>query len=178
MTCEFHALLVDELPRMGKYALTLTHGNHALADDLLQETALKACRAQGQFVVGTNFKAWIWRILRNEYIAIYRHQRKAPRPMEGLDETFFSREGDQESKAMSREAFQAFGKLSEDRRAILLLQCWDDLCYEDIAKLLGCPVGTVRSRISRARRDLHRLMEDNVVPQTRKVPPSDSRIHM
>jgi RNA polymerase sigma-70 factor (ECF subfamily) len=171
MTCEFHELLVNELARMGRYALTLASGNKTVAEDLLQETAMKACGAQSQFVRGTNFKAWLWRILRNEYIAVYRGWKKAPLAIEGLDESLFGREGDQESKAVSGEMLRAFGRLPEARRNILMLKFWDELRYDEIAVVLGCPVGTVRSRISRARRELHGLMHAEAA-----VPPAGRRL--
>lgn len=75
MASEFHENLVSMLPQLRAYAMTLTR-NRAAADDLLQETSLKAWRAQAQFNPGTNFKAWMYCILRNEYISSLRRNKR------------------------------------------------------------------------------------------------------
>jgi RNA polymerase sigma-70 factor (ECF subfamily) len=150
MTHDFRDLLLSEMPRMRGYALALTRDRSA-ADDLLQETAVKAWQAQAQFTLGTNFKAWIYRILRNEFLTTCRRKTRAPVSIELLAPEFFGREGDQEAHVITGEVLRAMDQLSKDQREALLLAAGSGLGYQEIADTLRCSIGTVKSRLWRAR---------------------------
>lgn len=150
MADEFQTMLLEHLPRLQAYAIMLTR-DRALAEDLLQETALRALRAQTQFTMGTNFTAWIYKILRNEYISSLRRKKRQPVPLEDMPAEFLSRRGEQENDVLSREIIQAMDKLQHGQREVLILICASGLSYEEAAVALGCSVGTIKSRLWRAR---------------------------
>ena len=149
-TNEFHDMLLQHLPRLQAYAIMLTR-DRALAEDLLQETSLRALRAQNQFTMGTNFTAWIYKILRNEYISSLRRKKRQPVPIEDMPAEFLSRKGEQENDVLSREIIQAMDQLQHGQREVLILICASGLSYEEAAEALGCSVGTIKSRLWRAR---------------------------
>ena len=150
MANQFHEMLLEHLPRLQAYAIMLTR-DRALAEDLLQETALRALRAQSQFTLGTNFTAWIYKILRNEYISSLRRKKRQPVQIEDMPAEFLSRRGEQENDVLSREIIHAMDKLQHGQREVLILICASGLSYEEAADALGCSVGTIKSRLWRAR---------------------------
>jgi len=144
-------------------------GNATDADDLVQETYARALRAAGQFERGSNLKAWLFRILRNTWISLARRRRGNP-TVGGLDTvvpdvepepTWFCDdiELDRLRKLVAAEIEQAVMALSEDARTVILLDL-EGFTETDVASVLGCPVGTVKSRLSRARQALRRLLRD------------------
>jgi RNA polymerase sigma-70 factor (ECF subfamily) len=157
----FHADLRAILPRLRIYALSLTHDRDR-ADDLVQETVVKALAGQKSFRPGTCFSAWVFRIQRNEFISGLRRLR----PAVPLDETIcnaLSHPPHQDRGLVMREFLKAFGQLSPGQREALVLAVVDGQSYEQIARHAGVSVGTIKSRISRARDALERLLlgEDN-----------------
>jgi len=157
----------DTLYNLARY---LTR-NATDAEDLVQETYTRALRAASQFTPGTNLKAWLFRILRNTFISLYRRQRHDA-TVGGLDtvnpnqhdmtEAEWLR-GDRELdclRAVVREEIeQALMSLSEDGRTVVLLDL-EGLSEQEIASVVGCAVGTVKSRLSRARMALRRQLSD------------------
>ena len=156
-TNEFHEMLLQHLPRLQAYAVMLTR-DRAVADDLLQETSLRALRAQNQFTMGTNFTAWIYKILRNEYISSLRRKKRQPMPIEEMPVEFLSRKGEQENDVLSREIIAAMDQLQHGQREVLILICASGLSYEEAAEALGCSVGTIKSRLWRARARMSALI--------------------
>ena len=155
-TTTFHSDLKDILPRLRVYALSLTHDRDR-ADDLVQETVVKALAGQKSFRPGTCFPAWVFRIQRNEFISGLRRQR----PAVPLDETIcnaLSHPVHQDRGLVMQEFLAAFGKLSAGQREALVLAVVDGQSYEQIAQHAGVSVGTIKSRISRARDMLERLL--------------------
>jgi RNA polymerase sigma-70 factor (ECF subfamily) len=150
MAEKFQDMLLTHLPRLQAYAVMLTR-DRAAAEDLLQETALKAWRAQSQFALGTNFTAWIYKILRNEYISSLRRNKRKPARLDEVPEEFLSRSGAQENDILSREVVHAMNKLQPEQREVLVLICAGGLSYEEAAEALGCSIGTIKSRLWRAR---------------------------
>ncbi|HVT09326.1 MAG TPA: sigma-70 family RNA polymerase sigma factor [Polyangia bacterium] len=167
-----------ESARLMREALAHADGLHNLArhltrdgaraDDLVQETYARALGAAGQFRPGTNLRAWLYRILRNTFIDLQRHEHRA-RTDGGLD-TVADGEGappspdgrslDQERAVTAREIEVALGTLTEDARmAVLLdLEGWTE---SEIAECLGCAVGTVKSRLFRAREALRERLREH-----------------
>jgi RNA polymerase sigma-70 factor (ECF subfamily) len=163
MPSQFHDLLLAEMPRLRGYAMVLTR-NRTVADDLLQETALRAWRAQAQFAIGTNFRAWIYQILRNEFISICRRAKRAPLAVDGIAEHLFSYSGDQEDKVIAREVVQAMERLPTPQREALYLKCVGDYSYEEVAAALNCSIGTIKSRLWRARHAMQKMILEDAHP--------------
>ena len=152
----FHSDLKAILPRLRVYALSLTHDRDR-ADDLVQETVVKALAGQKSFRPGTCFSAWVFRIQRNEFISGLRRLR----PAVPLDETIcnaLSHPAHQDRGLVMQEFLGAFAKLSPGQREALVLAVVDGQSYEQIAQHAGVSVGTIKSRISRARDMLERLL--------------------
>lgn len=175
MANEFHDMLLEHLPRLQAYAIMLTR-DRALAEDLLQETSLRALRAQTQFTMGTNFTAWIYKILRNEYISSLRRKKRQPVPIEDMPAEFLARRGEQENDVLSREIIQAMDKLQHGQREVLILICASGLSYEEAAEALNCSVGTIKSRLWRARARMAALIlgEDEAKTASKGEPSPES----
>jgi len=158
-TDDFHEQLKAILPRLRFYALSLTHDRDR-ANDLVQEAAVKAIAGRASFRPGTNFAGWVFRIQRNEFISGLRRQR----PTVPIDTTVvesLTTRPTQENNLVTREFLRAFAQLNPGQREALVLAMVDGLPYEDIAEQVGVSVGTVKSRVSRGRATLARLLLDD-----------------
>jgi RNA polymerase sigma-70 factor (ECF subfamily) len=156
-------------------ALRMTR-NPSDAEDLVQETYLKAYRAFGGFTEGTNLKAWLYRILTNTFINSYRSKKRRPEETE-LDEVedlyLYRRLGGLEAVAASRSAEEevldhftdgdvkaAVEALPEQFRMAVLLADVEGFSYKEIAEILDIPIGTVMSRLHRGRKSLQKVLHD------------------
>ena len=167
---EFAAIALPLMDQVYTAALYLTR-NRDEADDLLQDTYLRAYRFWGQFTPGTNCKAWLLTILHNAFRNRYRERQRALRTLE-FDDAAFAPEstigdgagGDPEDQVFSllldAEVESALGQLPPDFLDVIVLVDVQDLTYEEAAGVIGCPIGTVRSRLSRGRSLLHDLLRD------------------
>jgi RNA polymerase sigma-70 factor (ECF subfamily) len=153
----FHNLLLEHLPRLQAYAIMLTRDRTAAAD-LLQETALRALRAQDQFTPGTNFAAWMYRILRNEHFSSLRRSKRKMSRLEDMPEDVLSKPGKQEAHVMYKKVTRAMNQLQPDQREVLVLICAAGMSYEEAAEAIGCSIGTVKSRLWRARSRMAQLV--------------------
>jgi RNA polymerase sigma-70 factor, ECF subfamily len=146
-------------------------GKEADAEDLVQETYARALRAADQFTPGTNLKAWLFRILRNTFLSEYRRRRHSP-VVGGLDTVEPTVEpaadaawllGDLELDRLraivAEEIEAAMLALSEEARLVILLDL-EGLTEVEVGQVLGCPVGTVKSRLARARATLRQKLRD------------------
>jgi RNA polymerase sigma-70 factor (ECF subfamily) len=149
---EFHGQLVALLPKLRVQALALTR-NRAAAEDLVQDAVANALAAKDSFTPGTNFAAWMHRILRNRFISTLRKQRETT-DIEDLPMSAFAVSGAHEDRLVLKELSRALGKLPSDQREALFMVVLQGLSYEDVAKATGCAVGTAKSRVFRARRQL------------------------
>jgi len=153
---DFHEQLKTVLPRLRIYALSLTRDRDA-ADDLVHDTVVKALTGRHSFQPGPNLAAWLFRIQRNEFISGLRRRRPTV-PVDTAVAESLSHPPHQDSGLIMREFMSAFGKLAAAQREALLLAVLEGLPYETIADHTGVSVGTVKSRISRARDTLERLL--------------------
>lgn len=154
----------DLVRRYQRAVYRLAYGltrNASDADDLAQETFVRAYRAIGRFRTGEPLYPWLSRITTNLAYSLYRRRKRRPEtPLEPLLEA--GRQwaaGDDPAEDAARREFEgmlgeAFAELSEEHRAVLVLRVVEDLSYEEIAESLSVPVGTVMSRLSRARAEL------------------------
>ena len=154
MTMSFEDLAMPLFPSLYGYARWLTGEPHE-AEDLVQETYLKALRGFGSFREGTNFRAWMFRILRNTFLT----SRAGLKTMEPLDDELveeIAEEGTPETHFLNRangEALQhAIAALPLPFREVLLLSDVENMSYKEIGEALAIPIGTVTSRLMRARR--------------------------
>jgi len=171
---DFHEQLKTILPRLRIYALSLTRDRDA-ADDLVHDTVIKALTGRRSFQPGTNLAAWLFRIQRNEFISGLRRQRPTVQVDTAIAESL-SHPAHQESGLVMREFVTAFAKLAPTQREALLLAVLEGLPYEVIAAHTSVSVGTVKSRISRARDTLERLLlEGDVKPRPTTGPGATAR---
>ena len=149
---EFHGQLVALLPKLRVQALALTR-NRAAAEDLVQDAVANALAAQDSFTPGTNFAAWMHRILRNRFISTLRKQRETT-DIEDLPMSAFAVSAAHEDRMVLKELSRALGRLPNDQREALFMVVLQGMSYEDVAAATGCAVGTAKSRVFRARRQL------------------------
>ncbi|MPR10225.1 sigma-70 family RNA polymerase sigma factor [Microvirga tunisiensis] len=139
------------------FAISLTRDAEK-AEDLVQETVLRAISKQEQFVAGTNLQAWLFTILRNQFCS---EHRKSLREVEDGDGSYAATMialPDQDDRIMIHDLEAALQKLPEGQREAIMLVGVEGLSYEEAAQVLGCAVGTVKSRVNRARSCLAELM--------------------
>ena len=154
----FNAGLTDALPRLRVYALSLTRDRER-AENLVQQTSLKALAGRESFRPGTNFGAWIFRIQRNEFISQLRSEGRTADTVDA--ETVLVTPPAQENRLVMREFMAAFRQLSRGSRQALILSRIAGHSHEQIASHAGIAEGTVKSRISRGRAALERLLAGN-----------------
>ncbi len=149
--------MMAHLPQLRAFARSLT-GNRERADDLVQDTIIRALNAEHQFNEGTNLKAWLMTILRNHYINGLRQKKWEGDPLEDLPESMFSTPAVQDDKVALQEVSAVLMKMSPEHREVLVLISAAGLSYEEAAEVCGCAVGTVKSRLNRARIELKRMV--------------------
>jgi RNA polymerase sigma-70 factor (ECF subfamily) len=148
--------LIGFLPNMRRFGYTLTR-NQDSADDLVQAACEKALANATSFTPGTKFDSWMFRIMRNLWIDQIRKGRTAG-PAEDIETQVDLVGTDGEREAHARmdlsDVSRAIATLPDDQREILLLVCAEDMSYKEVSQLLGIPIGTVMSRLARARKKL------------------------
>jgi RNA polymerase sigma-70 factor (ECF subfamily) len=150
--------LVALIPHLRAFARTLC-GDAAAADDLAQDAILKAWDARSSFQMGTNMKAWTFMILRNQFYSEKRRSwRQSQLDQEAAERTLVAAD-DPEAPVALDEMRLAMGMLPSEQREALILVGAGGFAYEEAADICGCAVGTVKSRVSRARRALHTILE-------------------
>ena len=161
---QFKADLLDLIPFLRAFARSLC-GNQETADDLAQETLVKAWQARDMFAPGTNLKAWLFTILRNQFYSDRRRAwRQAPWDQEAAERIPGSG-GEQSWAAELSDTARALSCLSDEQREALILVGAGGFSYEDAAHICNCAVGTVKSRVARARKSLIAILEgDEALP--------------
>jgi RNA polymerase sigma-70 factor (ECF subfamily) len=157
-TDEFCTLLEQSIPHLRAYGRSLTHNADA-ADDLVQDALVRAWAARGQFQPGTNFKAWAFTILRNRFLDQRRRDRGSNESIDDLRHDALVARPAQDVVVQFDDMARAFWRLNPHHREILMLVGANGLSYEEAANVIGCAVGTVRSRLSRARTELQSVIE-------------------
>ncbi|WP_051630675.1 sigma-70 family RNA polymerase sigma factor [Afifella pfennigii] len=159
--------LIPHLRRFARYLVQ----DAEWADDLVQECLVRAVASLDRFQPGTNLKAWLFTILRNIYKNDLRKSANRRRVEADLThEPLTHSEPGQESAVELGEVGEAFGLLSAEHREILLLTAVEGVPYEEAARLLDVPIGTVRSRVSRARARLLQLMQPHAQKEAGDTP--------
>jgi len=164
---EFRSALVDCIPHLRAFARSLTR-NRDRADDLVHDAAVRALAAADQFTPGTNFKAWIFTILRNLYYNEGRKDHSRNVPFDETTVTEHAIPATQEAALEFSDFRRAFWQLGEDHREVLMLVGASGLSYEEAAKICDCAVGTIKSRVSRARQELTKLLSEDALAVSRR----------
>ncbi len=169
---DFEREAIPHLDLLYRYGLRLTSGDSHQAEDLVQNTMLKAYRSWHQYRMGTNIRAWLVTILRNSFINEYRRASRAcvhidVNAIEEItvldDHEQSDPEGHFFDQIVDDDILRAIDTLPHDFRQTLVLSDMESLSYAEIADVTGVPVGTVKSRLFRARHALRRLLRDYAV---------------
>jgi len=163
-SADFKRELTQVIPHLRAFARGLC-GRADMADDLVQETLLKAWAARDRFEPGTSMRAWTFVILRNAYLTDMRRNRFRGEYDETLAERILTAPADQEEPIHLADLHRALLTLPAERREALLLVGAGGFSYEEAAQICGCAVGTIKSRVGRARATLSAMIEDGTVPQ-------------
>ena len=150
--------LLAAIPSLRAFAMALTN-DLSRADDLVQETILRAWQNQDRFEPGSNLGAWLFTILRNLF---YSHLRRMKREVADPDGSYAAQlrtAPDQEAGVIAKDMWRALGELPPDQREALLLVSAEGMSYDEAARICGVAVGTIKSRVNRARRRLAELLE-------------------
>lgn len=164
---DFEALTRPHVAGLWRVALRMT-GDRDAADELTQEVCLRAYRGFDRFETGTNYRAWIFRIMTNLCSDVLRRRAREPfvavgesdAPLEGLAPESDRPDEQLMRKGLREDLFQAVQNLSPEIRLVVSLALIKELSYQEIAEIAGCPLGTVRSRLSRGRQQLQQQLKD------------------
>ena len=162
MDTPFHDQVLAILPKLRIQALALTR-NRPAAEDLVQEAVCNALRAEAGFVPGSNFPARMHRILRNRFISDLRKRRDTA-DIADVPEAAFATNAAHEDSLALKELVRAMARLPADQREALLMVVVHGMGYEAVADATGCAVGTAKSRVFRARRQLEAWLLGEVGP--------------
>ena len=153
----FKAELIELLPSLRAFARSLAH-NAAQADDLVQDTLVKALANVDRFEPGTNLRAWLFTILRNHYYSQLRKSKREVEDAEGRHAARIAVRPEQDGSVDLEDFKVAFAQLAPDHREVLTLVGASGCSYEEAAAICGCAVGTIKSRVNRARRKLSDIL--------------------
>jgi RNA polymerase sigma-70 factor, ECF subfamily len=147
--------LVDLIPRLRRYARALV-GDRATADDLVQDTLERAWAKLHLYRSGTDLRAWLFTVMHNVHV----NRVRAARPTDLLEDEMpeLAQRASQGDALMVRDLDRAIARLPAEQRAVLLLVTLEEMSYDEVARALGVPIGTVMSRLSRAREKLRMMM--------------------
>jgi len=168
---DFEAAAMPFVDALYNTAYRMTR-NSEDAEDLVQETYLKAYRYYDKFEEGTNFKAWLFKIMKNTFINNYRKKQQAPALSDfaDIEESFESQVSEETARqiknpeeeflenVLDEDVQRALDKLPPDYRMVVILADLEDFSYKEIADILDCPVGTVMSRLYRGRKLLEKAL--------------------
>ena len=166
--------LVEQIPALRRYARALT-GNTWAADDLVQDTLERACSKWRLWVVGSNLRAWLFTVMHNQFANQVRHaMRQAPTCTVDIDDVAHELAAPDGTGGLALDLQRCLLRLPVDQRAILLMVSMEDMTYAEVAKITGVPIGTVMSRLSRARSRLQEMLDTPA--QKREAPTMDEAL--
>lgn len=150
--------ITQHLPAMRAFALSLTR-NGSVADDLVQDTIVKAWRNIDKFQAGTNMRAWLFTILRNTFYSDRRKSRREVPDVDGAFAATLSEKPAHDGRLAMADFERAFAELPDEQREALILVGASGFSYEEAAETCGVAVGTIKSRVNRARARLTEIMD-------------------
>jgi RNA polymerase sigma-70 factor (ECF subfamily) len=157
--------LVEQLPALRRYARVLT-GDAWSADDLVQDTLERACSKWRLWLAGTDLRAWLFTLMHNLYVDQVRYRLRQgplaqPLNVDALEQERAAPDG---SRDAAIDLQRCLLRLPAEHRSVLLLVTLEDLSYAEVARIMGVPIGTVMSRLSRARSRLQELLDAEPAP--------------
>ena len=155
---DFRDQVLAAIPSLRAFGLSLT-ARADRADDLVQETLMKAWKHHDSFEPGSNMKAWLYTILRNEFYSQLRKRKREVEDADGLYSSKVAMQGEQEGHLDMADLRVALGKLPEDQREALMLVGASGFSYEEAAAICKVAVGTIKSRVNRGRAKLVELLD-------------------
>jgi len=156
---DFNRLLEEQIPRLLRYARALTR-NTERADDLVQDTLVRALAKQHLWQAGTNLRAWLFTLMHNQNVNNVRYGIREGQNIDVEDmSNVLAATTDPTASRQLYELNRALSQLAQEQRQAILLVGLEEFSYEETAAILNIPVGTVRSRLSRGRDQLRRLMD-------------------
>jgi len=158
--------LVELIPRLRRYARALV-GDRASADDLVQDTLERAWAKLHLYRRGTDLRAWLFTVMHNVHVNKVRAARATDMLEDEMPE--LAQRGAQSDALVVRDLDRAIARLPAEQRAVLLLVTLEDMSYDEVARTLGIPIGTVMSRLSRAREKLRAMMAGHEAAARLKV---------
>ena len=158
MTADPRDTLPDHLPALRAFAISLC-GDGTAADDLVQDTIIKAWTNIDKFQAGTNMRAWLFTILRNTFFSDKHKRKREVADPEGLHAAKLFERPAHDGRLAFNDFRRAFNALSPEHREVLILAGASGFSYEDVAQMTGVAVGTVKSRVNRARARLCELLD-------------------
>jgi RNA polymerase sigma-70 factor, ECF subfamily len=166
---ELYRLVEQEIPRLRRYARALTRVSDR-ADDLVQDTLLRALNKLHLWQPGTDLRAWLFTIMHHQYVNTVRREARqtATTDIEHISFTLVATT-DPTARRQLLELDRALARLPTEQREVLLLVGFEGMDYDSAAQILGVPIGTVRSRLSRGRERLRELMGRDREPQPKKT---------
>jgi RNA polymerase sigma-70 factor (ECF subfamily) len=165
----FSRLLIGAIPRLRRYARSLT-GDSQQAEDLVQDCLDRAWSRMTQWQADTNMRAWLFTIMHNLYVnQVRRNSRQKGWESLADGDPVDTRQQAQDRMMDLRDLEQGLARLSAERREVLMLVCLEGMSYEQVGEVLGIPVGTVMSRLHRAREELRGWMRGEVTTRLRQV---------
>ena len=165
---DFERELREVIPHLRAFARSLA-GSADRADDLVQDAMFNAWRARDRFRPGTNFKAWMFVIVRNLFLSGVRRARFSGDWDEGVAERTLATAPSQEQHLSLDDVRRALLQLTPSRRDALILVGAGGFSYEETAELCGCPVGTIKSRVARARSEMEQLLAGGMPRRLRQT---------
>lgn len=172
----FERELTALIPAMRAFARTFTGRDIAYADDLAQQALESAWRSRNRFAAGTNLRAWVFTILRNQFYSDRRRAWRSAQLDQGAAERNLYAADNQEDVLRLQDVQQALTRLSDEHREALLLVAAGGLSYDEVASITGVCVGTVKSRVSRARSSLQAILEAEPPVTTHRLSSRGSQI--
>jgi RNA polymerase sigma-70 factor (ECF subfamily) len=174
---DFSTLLEQQIPRLRRYAFALHRSNRSRADDLVQDTLVRAIAKQHLWKPGSNLLGWLFTLMHNQNVNDARRSmaREGFSYAVGESHDTLASVNDTSSSLQLRDLDRAMAKLPLEQRRIILLVALEGMSYDGVSKLVGIPIGTVRSRLSRGRMMLRQMMDTGdsaPVSHTREVRPA------
>jgi len=148
--------MLTAMPKLLAFAISLCR-NRDQAEDLVQDTLLRACANIKSFTPGTDMLAWLCTILKNHFLSQCRKNRRSFEPLDAHADSVASKPT-QIAHAEYRELWAALAKLEPRQREVLIMVGASGLSYDEVARICGCPTGTIKSRVNRARTELSQLL--------------------
>lgn len=169
-SADFRAQLLAAIPSLRAFGMSLS-GRRDLADDLVQETLMKAWDHHGSFMPGTNLRAWLYTILRNEFYTQIRKRKREVEDADGFHSSQLASLPEQHGHLDMADFQRALPQLPPDQREAIILVGASGFSYEEAAEICKVAVGTIKSRVNRARNRLTELLHVDI-DEGKSAPPA------